>query len=140
MLESSVVVTAGELEEVAAGYRRYLLVERGLSDATAECYEPRARRFLAHRDGPEGLRLVELTAADVSGFLAHECPRHGAASAQLLRYLYVAGVITAALEWAVPVVDAVESRSLSPGLESAAITALLEACDRRRTVGRRNCA
>src|SRR4051812_12353403 len=62
MLESSVVVTAGELEEVAAGYRRYLLVERGLSDATAECYEPRARRFLAHRDGPEGLRLAELTA------------------------------------------------------------------------------
>src|SRR3954454_18024526 len=54
MLESSVVVTAGELVEVAAGYRRYLLVERGLSDATAECYEPRARRFLAHRDGPEG--------------------------------------------------------------------------------------
>src|SRR4051794_17229538 len=107
MLESSVVVRAGELEEVAGGYRRYLLVERGLSDATAECYEPRARRFLAHRDGPEGLRLAELTAADVSGFLAHECTRHGAASAQLLvsvvrsllRYLYVAGVITAPLGW-----------------------------------------
>jgi len=148
MFEGSVVVTAGELEEVAVGYRRYLLLERGLSDATVECYEPRARRFLAHRDGPEGLRLAELTAADVSGFLAHECPRHGAASAQLLvsvvrsllRYLYVAGLIAAPLEWAVPAVAALKGRSLPQALDSATITALLGTCDRRRTVGRRDYA
>ena len=148
MLEGSVVVTAGELEEVAVGYRRYLLLERGLSDATVECYEPRARRFLAHRDRPEGLRLAELTAADVSGFLAHECPRHGAASAQLLvsvvrsllRYLYVAGLIAAPLEWAVPAVAALKGRSLPQALDSATITALLGTCDRRRTIGRRDYA
>ena len=148
MLESSVVVTAGELEEVAVGYRRYLLLERGLSDATVECYEPRARRFLAHRDRPEGLRLAELTAADVSGFLAYECPRHSAASAQLLvsvvrsllRYLYVAGLIAAPLEWAVPAVAALKGRSLPQALDSATITALLGTCDRRRTIGRRDYA
>lgn len=105
MSECSVVIRTGELEEVAAGYRRYLLVERGLSDATVDCYEPRARRFLAQRDGPRGLLLAELTAADVSGFLVLECPRHGAASAQLLAtfvrsllgYLYVDGLIAAPL-------------------------------------------
>ncbi|MGB3185676.1 MAG: tyrosine-type recombinase/integrase [Ornithinimicrobium sp.] len=148
MSENSVVVGAGELEEVAAGYRRYLLVERGLSDATVESYEPRARRFLAQRDGPRGLLLAELTAADVSGFLALECPRQGAGSAQvlvtvvrsLLKYLYVAGLIAAPLEWAVPAVAAVRGRSLPRALEPATVAALLGSCDRRRTVGRRDYA
>ena len=148
MRESRLVVTVGELEEVVAGYRRYLLFERGLSDATVECYEPRARRFLAGREGPGGLRLAELRAADVIGFLAAECPRHGAASAQLLvsvmrsvlRYLYRADLIGAPLDWAVPAVAALKSRSLPQALEPATITALLRSCDRRRTVGRRDYA
>ncbi len=148
MLGNSVEVRARELEVVAAGYRRYLLFERGLSDATVDCYEPRARRFLAQRDGSRGLLLAELTAADVSGFLALECPRLGAASAQLLvtvvrsllRYLHVAGWIAAPLEWAVPAVAAVRGRSLPQALEPETIVALLGTCDRRRTVGRRDFA
>lgn len=149
MSEYGVEVAPRELEEVAAGYRRYLLVERGLSVATVDCYEPRARRFLAQGcDGSGGLRLSELTAADVSGFLAQECPLVGAASAQLLaavvrsllRYLYWAGLIAAPLEWAVPAVAALKGRSLPQALEPATITALLGTCDRRRTVGRRDYA
>lgn len=148
MLGNSVEVRSRELEVVAAGYRRYLLFERGLSDATVDCYEPRARRFLAQRDGSRGLLLAELTAADVSGFLALECPRLGAASAQLLvtvvrsllRYLHVAGWIAAPLEWAVPAVAAVRGRSLPQALEPETIVALLGTCDRRRTVGRRDFA
>ena len=148
MLGNSVEFRARELEVVAAGYRRYLLFERGLSDATVDCYEPRARRFLAQRDGSRGLLLAELTAADVSGFLALECPRLGAASAQLLvtvvrsllRYLHVAGWIAAPLEWAVPAVAAVRGRSLPQALEPETIVALLGTCDRRRTVGRRDFA
>jgi integrase/recombinase XerD len=138
----------GAVERVLAGYRRYLLVERGLSEATALCYEPRARVFLAQREGLEGLGLDRLTAADVSGFLARECPLLGAASAQLLvavvrsvlRYLHVAGLIAAPLEWAVPGVATVRGRSLPRGLEPVAIAALLSSCDRRRTVGRRDYA
>lgn len=148
MSENSVEVVPRELEEVAVGYRRYLLVERGLSVATVDCYEPRARRFLARCDGPGGLRLAELTAADVSGFLAQACPLLGAASAQLLaavvrsllRYLYWAGLIAAPLEWAVPAVAALKGRSLPQALEPATITALLGTCDHGRTVGRRDYA
>lgn len=148
MFENSVEVAPWELEEVAAGYRRYLLVERGLSVATVDCYEPRARRFLARCEGAGGVRLAELTAADVSGFLAQECPLLGAGSAQLLagvvrsllRYLYVAGLIAAPLEWAVPAVAALKGRSLPQALEPATVTALLGSCDRRRTVGRRDYA
>ncbi len=136
------------VESVLAGYRRHLLLERGLSEATVACYEPRARLFLAQREGLEGLGLDRLTAADVSGFLARECPLRGAASARLLvavvrsvlRYLHRAGLIAAPLAWAVPAVAAVRGRSLPRGLEPAAVAALLGGCDRRRTVGRRDYA
>jgi hypothetical protein len=70
------VVADGPLEQeaavdrVLAGYRRYLLLERGLSETTAACYEPRARLFLSQCEELTGLALDRLTAADVSGFLA----------------------------------------------------------------------
>jgi len=64
----------GAVDRVLAGYRRYLLLERGVCETTAACYEPRARLFLSQREGLEGLGLDRLTAADVSGFLARECP------------------------------------------------------------------
>ena len=136
------------VERVLAGYRRYLLFERGLSETTVAHYERRARLFFAQREGLADLGLDRLTAADVSGFLARECPLHGAASAQLLaaamrsvlRYLHLAGLIAAPLEWAVPAVAAVRDRSLPRGLGPPTVAALLGSCDRRRTVGRRDYA
>lgn len=73
-----------------------------------------------------------MTAADVSGFLTRECPLHGAASARqlvavvrsVLRYLHLAGLIAAPLEWAVPAVAAVQDRSLPRALEPAVVAAL----------------
>lgn len=138
----------GAVEGVLAGYRSYLLLERGVCETTADCYEPRARRFLLQREGLEGLGLDRLTAADVSGFLARECPLRGAAEAKLqvvvvrsvLRYLHLAGLIAAPLEWAVPGVATARDRSLPRGLEPSVVAALLSSCDRRRTVGRRNYA
>jgi len=113
-----------------------------------DCYEPRARRFLSQRESLDDLGLDRFTAADVTQFLTRECPRRGMAEAQLqvvvvrsvLRYLHLAGLITAPLEWAVPGVSAVRDRSLPRALDPAAVTALLSSCDRRRTVGRRNYA
>ena len=130
------------------GYRRYLLLERGLSQTTADSYEPRARRFLSGREGLEDLGLDRLRAADVSDFLARELPLLGPGEAKLqivvvrsvLRYLHLAGLIPAPLEWAVPAVAAVRDRSLPRGLEPSVVAALLSSCDRRRTVGRRNYA
>ncbi len=144
----TVLESDGAVERVLAGYRRYLVVERGLSEATVVCYEPRARLFLSSREGLEELGLDALTAADVTGFLGRECPLMGAGSAQLLvavlrsvlRYLHAAGLIAMPLEWAVPAVAAVRGRSLPRGLERSAVTALLSGCDRRRTVGRRDYA
>jgi site-specific recombinase XerD len=142
-------IAQGPLEELLEEYRRYLLVERRLSEhAVLDAYGPAARLFLAGREGPDGLGLGRLCAADVSSFLARECPRHSVSGARdlacalrsLLRYLHLAGLIEAPLMWAVPSVADLRDRTLPRGLEPAAVAKLLASCDRRRLVGRRDFA
>ena len=49
------VVAEGPLEELLADYRRYLSIERGLSDHTVlDAYGPAARLFLSGRESPDG--------------------------------------------------------------------------------------
>jgi integrase/recombinase XerD len=106
------VVAQGPLEEVLEDYRRYLRVERALCDhMVLDAYVPAARLFLAGWDGPDGLGLKRLSAADVSSFLARECPKRSVTGApdlvcalrSLLRYLHLAGLIDAPLQWGGPV-------------------------------------
>jgi integrase/recombinase XerD len=134
------------VDELLDRYRGYLLLERGLACRTIVEYQRTARLFLERR--PVGLELERLTAADVSGFLARECPRRTVAGARhlvaglrpLLRYLHVAGLIEMPLVWAVPGVADLRDRSLPRGLEAKVVARLLASCDRRRTVGRRDYA
>jgi len=140
---------AGPLEELLVDYGRYLSTERGLCDHTVfDAYLPAARLFLSGLDGANGLDLGRLTAADVSSFQARECPKRSVSGARdlvcalrsLLRYLHLAGLITAPLVWAVPSVADLRDRTLPRGLEPAAVRRLLASCDRRRLVGRRDFA
>lgn len=143
------VVAQGPLEELLEDYRRYLSVERGLCAHTVvDAYGPAARLFLAGRDGPDGLGLERLCAADVSLFLARECSVRSVPGARdlvcalrsLLRYLHLAGLIETPLAWAVPSVADLRDRTLPRGLEPGAVKKLLATCDRRRLVGRRDFA
>jgi integrase len=145
----TLAVVHDPLERLLAGYRRYLLEERGLTEHTVFArYEPAARLFLSGRLGPDGLGPERLSAADVSLFLAAECPKRSVSAARdlagglrsLLRYLYLTGQVPTALVWAVPGVADLRDRSLPRGLEPATVKALLASCDRRRTVGRRDYA
>lgn len=61
----------GAVERVLTGYRRYLLLERGLSDATAASHEPRARLFLSAR---HETRYAEI---GITGLQGHPDPRGG---------------------------------------------------------------
>lgn len=141
-------VMDGPLEQLLAAYGRYLRRERGLAPSTIVEYERVARLFLEQREGPAGLSLELLDAADVSGFLARECPVRSVAGARklvaslrpLLRYLHVAGLISTPLVWAVPGVADQRDRSLPRGLEPRVVARMLAGCDRRRTVGRRDYA
>lgn len=139
----------GPVGELLADYSRYLLIERALTRHTVfDAYVPAARLFLAGRDGPGGLRLDRLAAADVSMFLARECPKRSVSGARdlvsalrsLLRYLHLVGWIEAPLVWALPSIADLRDRTLPRGLEPAAVKRLLASCDRRRLVGRRDFA
>jgi integrase/recombinase XerD len=143
------VCPEGPLEELLAGYRRYLSIERGLSDHTVlDAYGPAARLFLSGRESSNGPGLERLSAAEVTSFLARECPKRSVSGARdlvcalrsLLRYLHLAGLIAAPLVWAVPSVADLRDRTLPRGLEPAAVGKLLASCDRRRLVGRRDFA
>ena len=147
-VEVTSVVVDDPLERILAGYRRYLLDERGLTELPAGRYETVARLFLTGRVSPDGSGLDRLAGADVSLFLAAECPKRSVATARqltaglrsLFRYLYLTGAIPNALVWAVPAVADLRDRSLPRGLEAAVVGRLLDSCDRRRTVGRRDYA
>jgi integrase/recombinase XerD len=136
------------LEQLLEDYRVYLARERGIAPETIGKYERVARLFLEERERIDGLALERLTAADVSEFLARECPRRSISGARtlvaklrpLLRYLHVAGLISTPLRWAVPGVADLRDRSLPRGLEPAAVRRLLASCDRRRTTGCRDYA
>ena len=139
----------GPLERLLADFGRYLLDERGLSEGTVfRHYVPAARLFLASRVGAEVGGLERLSAADVSLFLAAECPKRSVSAARslisglrsLLRWLYLTGRIATPLVWAVPAVADLRDRSLPRGLDAATVKRLLASCDRRRTVGRRDYA
>jgi integrase/recombinase XerD len=143
------VLAQNPLEELLEDYRRYLSVERGLSAHTVlDGYGPAARLFLAGSEGPNGLRLEQLRAADVTSFLARECPKRSVSGARdlvcalrsLLRYLHLAGLIEAPLVWAVPSIADLRDRTLPRGLEPGTVKKLLASCDRRRLVGRRDFA
>ncbi len=143
------MVVEGPLEELLAGYRRFLLAERRLSEHTVrDAYVPAARLFLAGREDADGFGLERLSAADVSVFLVAECPKRSVTGARdlasalrsFLRYLHLVGLIEAPLVWAVPSVADLRDRTLPRGLEPAAVRKMLASCDRRRTVGRRDYA
>jgi len=139
-----VLVPDGPMDVLLDGYRRYLVRERGLVEHTIYGHERAARLFLEGR--PPGLELERLSAADVSAFLATECPKRSVAGARdlvfslrsLLRYLHLSGLIDVPLVWAVPGVAEVRDRSLPRGLEPQVLTRMLESCDRRTLVGRRD--
>ena len=79
---------------VLAGYRDYLVAERGLAASTVRNYLDAARLLLAQ----DGLRLDALTASDVTGFVLAQCRNRSTGSATvlitglraLLRYLHLA--------------------------------------------------
>jgi integrase/recombinase XerD len=140
------VLDNGPVARVLAGYREYLVLERGLAQSTVEHCLREARLFLGQL--PDGLEIGELTAADVSAFLARECPRRTGSGARsltskfrpFLRYLHVSGLVAAPLVWAVPRAATQRDRSLPRGLEPVIVTRLLRSCDRRRLLGQRDYA
>ncbi|MCA1700601.1 MAG: site-specific integrase [Actinobacteria bacterium] len=127
------------------GFAGYLRRERGVSVLTVELYVADVRRFLADGGNRE---LSELTPADVSRAVLDQVGawspasvrRFGCALRSFLRYCLVIGLIERDLSGAALPVSGRRRSLLPEGITAAQEKALLRACDRRRSTGRRDYA
>ncbi len=150
LTEEDVPGPSGPVELVLESYRRYLLVERGLSVITTRVYVDAVRPFLVGRASPDGTRvdLRGLRAGDVTAFVVGRCPAQSRAAAKqtttalrsLLVYLHLAGEIDRPLAGGVPSVAGWRLAGLPKGLEPGQVQALLGSCDRGTVNGRRDFA
>jgi site-specific recombinase XerD len=137
------------VDELVDGYREWLLVERRLAPSTVRSSERLARRFLAERISAHGATgPVEITGADVTGFLMRESERVSPRSAgciacqvrSLLRYLAARGLANPGLVDAVPRIALWRDSAIPRFPAPAAVDALLASCDRSSAVGARDYA
>jgi site-specific recombinase XerD len=129
-------------------YRRYLLQERGLAEATLVNYIPFAEQLLAGRFGQSAISLTELTATDVTKFLqerAHQLSRGRAkllvtALRSFLRYLRHQGEISLDLAGCVPPVAIWSLSTVPKFLPAGSVQRVLDHCERNTPDGKRNYA
>jgi site-specific recombinase XerD len=141
---------SGVLEAALARYRGYLILERGIRNASASRYIELMRPFLQTKVLPDGLTLDlrSLTAADVISFVVTNCPRLNPGTAgltvtalrSLLGFLYVDGAIDRSLVSAVPTVPGRRLTGLPKGLASDQVQRLLASCDTSTRSGCRDFA
>jgi integrase/recombinase XerD len=120
-------------------YREHLVADRGLSTGVRTLYETVAAEFL------EGRQPSRLCRADVSSFVRLGARRSNfvgrlTALRSILRFLLLAGEISAPLAAAVPSAPGWRLASLPKSLSPAQVSAVLKSCDRRTTTGCRDFA
>jgi integrase len=125
------------LETLIADYREWLVVERGLAEATVRRYEWLAGRFLGERSSPgDSLGVKSLTGADVSAFLVSEFARLSVGAAKgrvaelrsLLRFLHLRGLTVLALADAVPSVAGWHDVGIPVTIAASDVERLLSSC------------
>ena len=137
--------SASETDQLLEGFADYLRRERAVSMFTVDLYVADVRRFLA---GGGDRDLRELTSADVShavlaqvgGWSPASVRRFGCALRSFLRYCFVTGLVERDLSGAALPVSGRRRSLLPQAITPSQETALLRACDRRRSTGRRDYA
>jgi integrase/recombinase XerD len=144
----TVAVPGTPVEVLLERYRRYLRVERGLTEGTVGSYVGLVRPFLAGRIRAGGLDLEGVRAGDVTAFVLEVCSHRSPKTAQrtasalrsLLGFLHLNGLVATSLSAAVPAVANRRPAGLPRALEPGQVRALLASCDRATTSGLRDCA
>ena len=133
-------------EQLVGTYGRFLLEERNLSPQTVGHRRLTASRFLSDQFDGRRLEVSKLRAPDISGFVLRHARDHGPSHARLLttglrpflRYLHYKGLIGTDLSLAVPRVARGSLSTLPKHLSAAQVRRVLQHCDRRTPLGRRN--
>jgi site-specific recombinase XerD len=137
-----------KLEQLLAGYERFLLEERNLSPNSIAHLRLFARRFLTEKFGARRLAIVTLRAPDVTTFIQRHAHDHGpfnarhlvSAARSFLRYLHYKGLADTDLSLAVPKVARWRLSTLPKHLPAAQVRQMLQHCDRSTALGRRDYA
>ena len=130
-------------------YAEYLLQQRGLKPSTVRNYCNHVRAFLADRErvaGDPGLGALDMAA--INDYVLRESQRLSVSSTQalalalrsVLRFLHLEGLLDSDLATAVPSVAKCRLVSLVKAVDASFVARLLESCDRRTAVGRRDFA
>lgn len=129
-------------------YGQFLAEERGLSEVTLDNYLPAVRRFLIHTFGTRTLRLDQLGAGTINGFILRDrstfSPKRVQLTASALRsflgFLYLRGQLAVPLAASVPTVATWRLSELPRSLEPGQVEQILQNCDRSGPSGRRDYA
>lgn len=138
---------ADSVESVVERYRRWLVADRGLAEATVVRYVKLARSFLRHRMTDDG-QVDDLTGTDVVAFLLAESGRVGVGTAKgrvaelrsLLKFLYLTGLTPRPLVTVVPPVAGWRDTGIPKAIPAADVQRILNSCDRTDPVGIRDFA
>jgi site-specific recombinase XerD len=147
---SAVVVPVRESswDRLEKDYARFLIQERGLTQATVDNYLPVTLRFLSQRFGAGSLRLDRLRSQDVATFVLRNSSTFSPKRVQLitsalrsfLGFLYQRGRLAINLAAAVPTVARRHSPDLPQFLEPEQVEGLLQSCHSGNPSGRRDYA
>ena len=138
---------AAPVEVLAERYRRWLVADRGLAEATVVRYVKLARSFLDQRLTGRG-GLESLSGADIAAFLLAESQRLSVGSVKgrvgeprsLLRFVYLQGLTPRPLGAAVPPVAGWRDTGVPKGSPAGDVQRLLDSCGRQDPVGIRDYA
>jgi integrase/recombinase XerD len=144
-------VAVGLVAELLEEFTSFLVQEQGLAAPTVANYHKVAKAFLSAHSSQfdeDGLVIRDLAAGDVIGFILGEAQRLSTASLNnattglraLLRFLHVRGYMPVSLVGAVPAAPGWRDTAVPRGVEPAVVDRLLDSCDRRTTIGRRDFA
>ena len=140
------VLSPGDL--IFEQFRKYLAHERGLAPGTIGRHELVVRRFVRERCEDEPRRFRALTSTDILGFIRHHAGDGSPRSAQIMcstlrefmRYLRYRGYIKTDLATSVPAIRRWRLASLPEYLLPSQVQKVLNVCDRRSAIGRRDYA
>jgi site-specific recombinase XerD len=135
-------------QRLTTNYGRYLVEERGLTQATVVNYVPFIDQFLSARFQKSPCKLSQLRARDVTDFVRCQAHKFSPGRAQLLvtalrsflRYLRYQGKITSDLNDCVPTVARWSFATLPKLLPAGAVQRVLDRNNRTTSIGRRDYA